>query len=158
MTEYPHKFVLSGVSFQGKFLPPDTSLDVFADLAPALGQVLDKLDLKATDPMQMMAEAFSAVLGSFKTARGVAPKFLDVYQVELDGRMLPLSTFKDEAFQGKPALYVAFVIAAIKSEYSDFLHSSGFSTLQDLAKVCGFQITSKGSGQSGESSKVDTQP
>lgn len=158
MTEYPHKFVLSGKAFQGRFLPPDTSLDVFAELAPALGEVLDKLDLKATDPTQMMADAFSAVLGSFKTARKAAPKFLSVYQVEFDGRMVPLESFKDETFQGKPALYVAFVIAAIKSEFSDFLHSSGFSTLQDLAKVCGFQITSKGSGQSGGSLKEDTQP
>ncbi len=148
MNEFPHKFELGGVKFQGKWLPPDSSLDVFATLAPALGTVLDAIKPGSPEGDEV-AKLFSSALGSFKETKVVFPEFVGVYQVDLGQGFVDLKLFKDDAFRGRPTLMIAFLVAAVKSEYSDFLHSNGFNMLQDLGKVLGLQITFKGIGQSG---------
>ena len=151
-TEFPHTFTLSGVEFRGAHLSPDTSLDMFAILAPALGKVLDQVDVQKAqeDKTGALAEAFTGALNGFTEMRKTAPAFYEVYQVKLEGQWLQLGAMKNEAFKGKPVLMISWLVAAIREEYADFLLQAGWSTLGDLVKACGFQITFPSTGQSGE--------
>lgn len=148
------EFELDGVKFQGKHLTPEKSLDAFAILAPTLGTVLDSIDRKdledGEEGLGQVAALIKAVLLSCRDLPKLAPYFYPVYKGTLaDGKMVDVGLFKNEIFGGKPLRHTGFLVAAIMKEFADFLPSSGSRTLQDLASICGFQITSLATGPSG---------
>lgn len=151
MTEYA--FTLGGAKFRGKPLAPDTSLDVFAVVAPCFGEVFEAIDMAKLqaegDQLAAITAAISKALRQFGALRTVAKDFAKVYEIELGGSWLSVDTFRKEAFEGKPALQVSWLVGAVVSEYRDFLGPGGWSTLADLGGLFGFRITLPNTGQSG---------
>lgn len=160
-----HEFTLDGVRFSGRSLDPETSLDGMAILAGPLADVLSSLDFKALarvlkdaeksgsdrigDAADMIEEPLAKALRSFKELKGLAPLLIPAYRVTLEGPPKmegPLAELKAEVFGGRPSLLLAWLIAAIRAEYSDFLPSSGSSTFGDLAGVFGFRVARKKDG------------
>ena len=152
------EFTLDGVTFKGKPLDPEKSLDGFAMLAPILGPVLDGIDPEAEDTLGQVAGALKGLLLGFRDLPKFRPLLLPQYTASIvderaEGRPvrdLPLSVCGKQLFTGRPALQTAWLIAAIHAEYGDFLTSNGLNTLRDLANRLGFQITLPGIGQSGD--------
>ena len=152
------EFTLSGTRFRGKHLSPERSLEAFALLSPVLSEVLDSVDPKGAtsedegERSEAIAKALGAALRQFTKLPQLAPFFYERYEVSPPSHsgFAPLPVLKDEVFGGRAALHVAFVIAAIRHEFADFLSSNGFNTLADLAKACGFQITLGAPGPSGD--------
>lgn len=152
--EKPLSFELAGNQFRGSHLDPVKSLECLTLIAPAIGDVLDGLQItEGQDPMEAVTSAIRSSLAQLPTLPQVAKYFEPVYEVRLSHGdadvWLSLTTQKDAIFRGKGLLYVGFLIAAVSSEYVDFLREGGLSMLADLANLYGFKMTSSSNGQSG---------
>lgn len=159
INDLPISFEISGHKFKGQYLSPEKSLDAFAIIGPAISTILDNLDpklLKAesdTESKQVaMATAIGKGLTTFRDLPRVRPFFISNYYCEVDGNWPRIDSFEEDLFKGKAILMVSFLVAAIKAEYGDFLLAHKSSMLKDLAKIFGFRLISKDTGQSGESS------
>ena len=159
--KYPIEFEIGGVQFRGRYLDPEKALDVFAVLSPVLSTVLDSIDAQKLAEAEetgnatgLIAGAIHAAVGTLKDLPKIAPYFHGSYQVQVGdaGTWFPLvgsAGMKEQIFAGKSSLYIAWVIAAIRSEFADFLGSNASSILKDLGRVCGLQIQRKPTGPSG---------
>ena len=141
MDEKPHIFELSGTRFRGAFLAPDKSLECLTILGPAIAEVIGKLPDGKGDEIEAFKQIAGAVFMRFESLPKASKFFVPAYEVEVEhgeGKAwLPLNA-KQDIFQGKALLFVAFLITAIKKEYGDFLQGSGLSMLQDLGGALGF--------------------
>lgn len=163
-----HEFTLDGVRFTGSSLDPETSLDGMAILSGPLADMLSSINfaklaaaLKAPgkdaaermgDAADMLEEPLGKALRSFKELKGLAPLLMPAYRVlvngppKMEGSLVDLKT---EVFAGRPLLLLAWLVAAIRAEYSDFLPSSGSTIFADLGALFGFQLRRKDAGPSG---------
>lgn len=155
MTDFT--FELDGVTFKGKPLDPEKSLDGFAVLAPLLGGLADGMSAEAVHgDAGVAAGVIKGALAGFKDLPKFVPIFKGVYTVVVKDekagtqRDISLDAAFGQTFRGKPALLVGWLVAAIHAEYQGFLASSGRTILQNLGARFGFQITLPGIGQSGD--------
>lgn len=153
------RFELDGVTFVGKYLDPEKSLDGFALLAPLLGGLADGVAAEAVkDPAGVAAGVIKGALAGFKDLPKFAPLFKAAYSVVVPDpksgtqREIALDVVYAQTFRGRPALLVGWLVAAIHAEYEGFLASSGRNILEGLGARFGFQITLPSIGQSGGSS------
>lgn len=147
------EFELDGFRFKGTHLDPETSLDGWALLAPALGAIADSIKIEeGDDDFGATAGLIKGLLGGMKDLPKFRPLFLKVYKCAPPGSEVfaPLSATSKQVFEGRPALHVGWLVSAVHAEYATFLAPSGRAILSQLVSRFGFQTTSSDTGRSGD--------
>ena len=154
-----YRIVIGDLVFQGKPLPPDASLDLWAEVAEKFVSALDALDPKE---LEKEAGEIAALIKGSARMLALVPKlrpFLEVYQVDasaLDlspGKFVAVKDFKAELFTGRPEYLTTLLLAACIAEYQGFFEN-GRSIFAAMVARFGFLSTFANTGRSGDSSST----
>lgn len=131
-------------------LDPLTSLKTLKHVSAVLGPIFSAAASSATPDGPDLA--LKNAIEGLDELPAIAAIFRKACKVDWEGKKVALDAFFDIVFTGEPASLIAWLVACIKFEYSDFLVGSGPALLAGMAS----DLTSlTGSlGKSGDSSQT----
>lgn len=131
------EFELGGYAFKTKPLKPKQSLKGIRIIGEAIGPLLaaaanEKPEAKASKTDQI--ETAGKLLAGLDGLESLRVLFAGVttVQTEEGTGFVPLSSVEEAIFSRKPTLLLAWLVAALKAEYADFLSPEGQSLLRGM--------------------------